>query len=506
MRIVRPVAAFRPLFRSRPMPPFLSRLSAEPAPLDWFVRKAWHPWMIVGIVSTGAFIGQFDATVVQLALPSLGHHFGISIHHVSLVALAYLVAFVAFLPVFGRLCEMYGRKMLYIVGYLIFVLASAACGFATDFWELVILRFLQGVGGALLGANSMSILVHTVSLDQRARALGWFAAAQAAGMSLGPVLGGILIQSLGWQWIFWFVVPLGGLAMCAGWLALPRAADATGDHSFDWLGAALMSPALMLIVAVLSHASASHFNLPLNLGMAFVAILLLVLWVRHERKVRAPIIDPALFESAAFCGAALGTMLAYAQLTAMFFLMAFAQSRGFGETPLVSGLHLAVLALAIGLSAPLSSAVRERLGRARISLAAMALTLAGVLLLYVTLGRVENHRVADGMAFVLFGAGLGLFIAPNNDIALAAAPPGLAGAAGALLNLVRVLGASLGVAGGAAFLSLKLHDLNMAGHIRFARGPEMIDAVRDCMPALAAVILCGGLLARLSARRVSAAR
>lgn len=150
--------------------------------------------------------------------------------------------------------------------------------------------------------------------------------------------------------------------------------------------------------------------------------------------------------------------------------------------------------------------MRDRIGRAHISLAATALTLAGVLLLFATLGRMENHRLVDGTAFVLFGAGLGLFIAPNNDIALAAAPPGLAGAAGALLNLMRVLGASLGVAGGAAILSLKLHELIIEGHIRFARGPEMIEAVRDCMPALAAVVLCGGLVARVSARRVSAER
>ena len=150
----------------------IRRLTSEPEPLAYFTRQPWYPWLIVGLVSIGAFIGQLDATIVQLALPTLGKTFAASLETVSWVSLAYLVSFASCLPIFGRLCEMFGRKSLYLIGYIIFVLATTLCGFASDMTWLIVFRVLQGVGGSLLGANSISILVKAVNQDRRGRALG----------------------------------------------------------------------------------------------------------------------------------------------------------------------------------------------------------------------------------------------------------------------------------------------------------------------------------------------
>ena len=159
----------------------LNRLLQEPAPLAALERQSWHPWLVVGLVSIGAFVGQLDATIVQLALPALGRAFDVPLQQVSWVALSYLLAFASFLPVFGRLCEIHGRKTLYIAGYALFIVASALCALAESFGQLVAFRFLQGMGGALLGANSIAILVQAVPEAARGRALGYFAAAQAVG-------------------------------------------------------------------------------------------------------------------------------------------------------------------------------------------------------------------------------------------------------------------------------------------------------------------------------------
>lgn len=482
----------------------LSRFFAEPAPLPVLVRQAWHPGLIVGLVSMGALIGQLDATIVQLALPTLGRVFDAPLQHVSWVALAYLAAFVSFLAVFGRLCEMFGRKSLYLVGYFVFILASALCGLAASFEQLLLFRFLQGMGGALLGANSISILVKTVSPAQRGRALGWFAAAQAVGMSAGPVLGGLLLSTLGWRWIFWLTVPVGALAFLLGWLALPRSAEAGRPEPFDWGGAVLIGPALVLVVTVLNHVSRGGLLSGETLGGLAVVAVLLALLVKRERAAPAPLIHPALFKSPAFCSAAVGVMLAYAQLFGMFFLMSFAQGHGFGEPPGVAGLHLAIIPVALGLTAPFSSRLRERIGERWIGPAGMALSLAAVLLLLATLGRVENHRLSDGIAYGLFGMGLGLYIAPNNHVALAAVPPALSGPAGALLNLMRALGTSLGVAGAASVLAL-----NLAGRAEAAKGwiatsgADMVLAVRDSLPVLAGVVLLAALAAASAARWVA---
>jgi MFS family permease len=215
------------------------RLSAEPPPLAYFTHKLWYPWFIVGLVCIGAFIGQLDATIVQLALPTLGKTFAASLEAVSWVSLAYLVAFASCLPIFGRLCEMFGRKSLYLIGYLLFVVASAMCGLASDLTWLIVFRVLQGIGGSLLGANSISILVKAVDQERRGRALGFFAAAQAVGMSAGPAVGGLLLGTLGWHWVFWVSVPFGLVAAVIGWLVLPRTDKVDQDKVFDWHGALL---------------------------------------------------------------------------------------------------------------------------------------------------------------------------------------------------------------------------------------------------------------------------
>ena len=159
---------------------------AEPPPAAFVARLACYPWLIVGVTCIGAFIGQLDASIVQLALPALGRTFDATLESVSWVALGYLLAFASFLPIFGQLCDIYGRKLLYLIGFLLFAGASALCGLAPDLPTLVAFRVLQGVGGAMLGANSISVLVSATDNSLRARALGVFAAAQAVGVARVP--------------------------------------------------------------------------------------------------------------------------------------------------------------------------------------------------------------------------------------------------------------------------------------------------------------------------------
>ena len=164
--------------------------SLEPPPLRILERLAIHPWLIVGVTCAGAFIGQLDASIVQLALPALVQGFNVKVDSVRWVAIAYLLAFACSLAVSGRVSEMMGRKLPYLLGFALFTLASLLCGRAETLEQLVALRALQGVGGGLLGANSMTILVSSVPADNRPHAIGWFTTAQAVGVSLGPIAGG----------------------------------------------------------------------------------------------------------------------------------------------------------------------------------------------------------------------------------------------------------------------------------------------------------------------------
>jgi EmrB/QacA subfamily drug resistance transporter len=476
----------------------VSKFAGSPV-LAWLEKQTWHPWLVVGLVCIGAFAGQLDATIVQLALPTLGRTFNAPLQQVSWVALSYLLAFAAFLPIFGRLCQMFGRKDLYVVGYLIFVAASALCAMASDFWQLLAFRLLQGMGGSLLGANSIAILVKTIQPEARGRALGYFAAAQAVGMSAGPAIGGVILASLGWRWIFWITVPFGIVAAAIGWLALPRDVAAAREQRFDWGGALLIGPALILAITILNQAADWGLGSVRSLVSAGACVILFALAIRHERATRWPLVDPRLFQSAGFRYGAVAVALAYAILYGTFFIMSFALEHGYAESPVEAGFRLALIPVAIGLSAPLSSDIRRWIGSTNIGVAAMLCCLSAIVILVLTDSLIAHHRLYHSCAFILFGVGLGVFIAPNNDTTISAVPPELSSAAGSLLNLLRALGTSVGVASAATTLSWRLHaEAGPFATSLTAGDAAILAAVRQSLPLLAILAVLAAFGARMA--------
>ena len=466
---------------------------SEPAPAEFLVRRPEYPWWVVGVTCIGAFIGQLDASIVQLALPHLREVFHTGLDGVSWVSLAYLLAFASTLPIFGRLCELFGRKLLYLVGFAVFSVASALCGCADDLGELVAFRVLQGIGGAMLGANSISMLVRAVDPGRRARAMGIFAAAQAIGVSVGPVAGGLLLGALGWRWIFWVTVPFGAVAAVLGWLVLPRTEGAKSDRRFDGWGAVLLMPGLTALMLVMNQSIAWGALSPRILGCALTAAVMIGLFIRHESACPYPMVDLQLFRSAAFTFGGVGTILGYALLYGMFFVMSFALVRGYRDSPEVAGMRLAVLPASLGIVASLTGGWSKRVGIRKLCVLGMALCGISIGLLAVCLSTPALGRIADLSALALFGAGLGLFIAPNNHGTMEAAPSAHSGQAGALLNLLRVSGTSFGVASASAFLSWRLAAAGgVASRTSGIAGPELLHAVVEALALLALFAILAG--------------
>lgn len=485
-------------------PTLPTRLSSglEPPPLPWVTRLSSYPWLIVGTTCIGAFIGQLDASIVQLTLPTLEREFSTGLGAVSWVAIAYMLAFTASLPIFARLSEVFGRKLLYLVGYAVFGLASALCGMAANLELLIFFRVVQGIGGAMLGANSITILVKAAGSNRRGTAMGMFAAAQAIGISAGPVVGGLLLAMLGWRSVFWVSVPFGLLGVIIGWLILPRTAGPVSDKRFDWWGALLLTPALTSIVIILSEFHSWGLqSTPLRLAI-LAAILLLPLFVWHEFRAPSPLIDLHLFRVPAFSGGVIAVNLSYALLYSSFFLLSFALIRGFHEPPITAGLKLAMIPIALGLTAPISGAICERLGVRVITTAGMACCLCAIFLLSLVLRDVLDHGLAMMAALALFGLGLGVFIAPNNSATIGAAPSQHSGEAGGLLNLMRVLGCALGIAAASTMLSWRLENLS-GTHDQTLGTPTqaLLSAANQVLLLLTAFALVAGAAALLRSRR-----
>ncbi len=467
----------------------------EPAPLPSVTRLSAYPWLVVGVTCIGAFIGQVDASIVQLALPALERNFHATLSSVSWVAISYMLAFAAALPPFARMSEISGRKLLYILGYAIFTGASFLCGAAGSLAQLIFFRLLQGVGGALLGANSLTILASAAGPQRRGRALGIFATAQAVGVSVGPLAGGLLLHTLDWRWVFWVSVPFGVAGVLLGWLLLPQTADSASGKRFDGWGALLLSPALASVVVWLSQFRA--WPLASIASLAAASALLVALFIWRERRVESPLIDLHLFAIPAFTGGVVGVTLSYALLYAMLFLMSFAFVRGFDESSFSSGLRLAVIPVFIGLVAPFAGKLYENLGPRKLTTAGMTLSGAGIVLTWLSLNGANPSLLALAGGLAVFGAGLGLYIAPNNTATIAAAGKGRTGEAGGLLSLTRVLGSMAGVVTASTSLSWRLHTRTGSGAGTLAMpGHTVVEAVQDALWVLllfAVTAGCAGL-------------
>jgi EmrB/QacA subfamily drug resistance transporter len=471
----------------------------EPPPLAILARLPSYPWFAVGTVCIGAFMGQLDASIAQLVLPTLETRFHAPLAVVSWVALSYLLVLASTLPIFGRLADMFGRKVLYTGGFTIFIVGSALCGFADSLSALIAFRALQAVGAGLLQANSVAIITAAAGPERRGRAIGIQGAAQAIGLSLGPALGGFLIQVLGWRWVFWINVPFGIIGTVLAWFVLPQTEGLhEAERSFDWGGTALLIPSLVLVALSVSEMANWGATSALFLGTFGAGILLAVVFVLHERRVRVPLVELDLFRSHAFSAGNAAGLISYGLIFGVFLLMPFALERGYGDTPFAAGLRLMAIPLALGVIAPFAGAWSDRLGTRRLTVGGMIIAAAALAAMALAFaGDTFSLGIATG-AMVVFGLGQGLFTAPNNSSIMGAAPPTHLGAAGGVLNVMRTLGTSLGVAVASVLLDYRVVAYTGRGVTMLTASPQaIISGIRDVLWIFAILALAAAAFSML---------
>jgi len=237
---------------SRPWTLTWDRLLVEPRRPRVIREQPNAPWFAVAAVCVGAFMGQLDASIVTVALPTLQHTFDASVGAVTWVGLSYLLVLVATVTAVGRFSDMWGHKLLYVYGFVIFTLASALCGLAPTLGTLCGFRALQAVGAAMLQANSLAIIVLVVPGRALGKAIGLQGAAQALGLALGPSIGGLLLAAGGWRLIFFVNIPFGLLGALAAVLLVPRSRHLLARVRFDWNGLAIFFPAVVALLSAIS--------------------------------------------------------------------------------------------------------------------------------------------------------------------------------------------------------------------------------------------------------------
>lgn len=480
-----------------------TEVSYEPAPLAALARLPAYSWLVVGTVCIGAFMGQLDATIAQLVLPALEHSFHAAVRDVSWVAVAYLLTLAATLPIFGRLADMFGRKLLYTGGFVVFIAGSALCGFAPSLPVLIVARVFQALGAGLLQANSVAIVVAAAGERRRGQAIGIQAIAQALGLSTGPALGGLLIQQLGWRWVFWINVPIGIAGTVLGWYILPKTHGIRRDERFDWSGALLLAPALTAVLLAISEAAHWGLTSPAFVGTLSLGMVLLVTFVYRELVGEDPLIHPDLFKNRAFSAGNIAGFCSYAMLFGVFFVLPFVFERIYHDSALTAGLRLTIVPVVLASIAFVSGRLSDRYGPRPFTITGMVLAGAALLLMAWSIRAEDANVNLIMLALGVFGLGQGLFTAPNNSSIMGAASHDRLGAAGGVLNVMRAIGTSFGIAAATAILDARFG----AGRASTALHPHvraLAAGAQDVMLFFAALALLATIASAFSGKSARA--
>jgi EmrB/QacA subfamily drug resistance transporter len=400
-------------------------------------------WYTMAAVAMGIFLGTIDGSIVNVALPTLVVELQSNFATVQWVVLAYLLTQGTLLLSVGRLADIYGKKRIYIAGFVVFTLFSVCCGLATSVSWLIAMRVLQAVGAAMIFALGPAIITEAFPAQERGRALGITGSIVSIGIVAGPVLGGLLIGALSWHWIFFVNLPVGILGTWIAWRYVPDTQPAGGQR-FDYGGAVTLFISLLALLLGLTFAQEAGFLAPIPLTLFAVWAIFLILFVVIELRVPQPMIDLALFRNRMLTINLVTGFLTFVAIAGALFLIPFYLENILGFSVTQVGLLLAITPVALGITAPVAGSLSDRLGPRPITLTGLALLLIG----YLAVSTLSAETTVIGYLLRLLpvGLGMGIFQSPNNSVIMGAAPRAQLGVVSSLLAVTRTLGQTAGIA------------------------------------------------------------
>ncbi|HEY6472454.1 MAG TPA: DHA2 family efflux MFS transporter permease subunit [Acidimicrobiales bacterium] len=416
---------------------------------------------ILLICSMSLLIVGLDVTIVNVALPSIGHDLGASVSGLQWVVDAYTLVLASLLMLSGSTADRLGRKRTFILGLAVFSAGSLLCSLAPNLELLVVFRMLQAIGGSMLNPVAMSIITNTFTDPrERAQAVGVWGAVVGVSMALGPVVGGLLVTSAGWQSIFWINIPVGLAAIVLTLRYIPES-KAPRARKFDPVGQVLMIVLFASLTYGIIEAPRRGWSSPLIVFMFCLAATALAGFVFYEPRRKEPLVDLRFFRSIPFAAATVTAIAAFATLGGFLFLNTLYLQDVRGLSALHAGLDTLPMAVMTMVASPISGRIVGSRG-ARIPLvtAGVALTAACIML-----AQMEPTTPFTWLfvAYVVFGLGFGVVNAPITNAAVSGMPRAQAGVASAIASTSRQLGATLGVAVVGALVTSKVSTSASSG-------------------------------------------
>lgn len=452
---------------------------------------SYYRWLVFSVTATGTFMATLDSSIVNVALPRISATLDSSLPLVQWVVSAYLLTISYLLPLFGRLGDMLGRRSVYTTGFLIFTLGSLLCGLAGHISLLITARVIQAVGAAMLMANASAIVAATFPSSSRGQALGMVGTIVALGSLTGPSVGGVLVDLFGWESIFYVNLPIGLLGFAAGQIILPREARQTGE-AFDYPGAILFAAGMTCFLLSIIHGEDLGWLSKTVITLFIAAVVLLTLFVRHEKRTPFPMIDLSLFKIWAFWSGNAAGLISFMALFSNTMLLPFYLTTILHLSPSQVGLLMTPFPLLMALLAPVSGYLSDRINPAFLSTAGLSVTTLGLLSLTLLGEHTPLWEIALSQATL--GLGNALFQSPNNNSVMSSVPPEKLGIASGFNSLVRNIGQVSGIA-----ISVSIFENRQAAALAGFTQPDAVQQVAAFLSGYHTALFAGALFAAIGA-------
>jgi EmrB/QacA subfamily drug resistance transporter len=426
-------------------------------------KLARRRWLALGLLASAQFVVVLDASIVNVALPSIGRALDFSQSNLAWVVNSYVLTFGGFLLLGGRIADLLGRRRVFMAGLVLFALASLAGGFAESEGQLIAARAVQGLGAAILSPAALAIVTTTFKDGaERNKALGVWGAVAGSGGAAGVLLGGVLTDTLGWEWVLWVNVPIGLAAAALAPALIAESRSTSQTRTFDVLGAVSITAALTILVYALVDAVDAGWASAQTIGLLATSAVLHVVFVIVELRSVAPLVPFRIFRLRTLTGANVVGLLVGASLFSMFFFISLYMQQVLGYSAIKSGFSYLPLALTIILAAGIASQLVTRLGYKPVLLTGLAFIATG--LVWFSQVSVGGGYVSDVLGpSILAAIGLGFSFVPVTIAAVAGVEEREAGLASGLINTSQQIGGALGLAVLATVANSRTEDVLAQG-------------------------------------------
>jgi len=446
-------------------------------------------WWTLAAVSFGLFMIMLDNTVVNVALPSIQRDLGMKLSELEWIVSGYALTFAALMLIGGKLADAYGRRLIFVIGIAVFTLASLACGLASTGEVLIAARVAQGVGAAMMNPATLSIITVTFPARERGTAIGIWAGVSALALAIGPLVGGLLTEHAGWNWIFFVNVPVGILGIVASFLLIEESRDESHER-LDLPGLATSGIGLFALTYGLIEANNYGWGSTRIVGAFVLAAVALVSFVLLERHTRAPMLDLTLFRNRTYVGANLVMLLVALAMFGVFFFVSLYMQNVLGYSAVQAGAAFLPMTLLIVVVAPLAGRASDRFGSRW--LMAVGMVLLAAQLAYFSQLSAEATFWSLLPALVLGGFGMSMTMTPSSAAAMRAVPVAKAGMGSAVLNAFRQVGGSTGIALMGAIMASRLTTPPTAA--------SFMDGFERALLVAAGIALAGAIVAAILVR------